>query len=223
MVRPCELKVQSLRKQVTRWRRQHLKPVSKMRLKELELQFDKFEDLLDYLPDGSDVVRAPVARKAISKYRRQHHPPVGKMGRDDVVVYMAKYGISPASGERLKRDKCDVRVDDEVTLRDTRRRRGIHKHDAEIERGRKMAAKHREGMDTGAWPPKTSGRPADMDAEIARLRKKLSKRRVTPQPAKLSKGKLKNKARKPFTTFEVTPDFEQRAAALDAADSSLAW
>ena len=29
-----------------------------MRLKELELQFDKFEDLLDYLPDsGGDVVR----------------------------------------------------------------------------------------------------------------------------------------------------------------------
>jgi len=223
MVRPCELKVQSLRKQVTKWRRQHLKPVSKMRLKELELQFDMFEDLLDYLPDsGGDVVRAPVARKAISKYRRQHHPPVGKMGRDDVVVYMAKYGISPASGERLKRDKCVVRVDDEVTLRDTRRRRGIHKHDAEIERGRKMAAKHREGMDSGAWPPRSKGRPADIGADIERMRKKLDKRRVTPQPAKLSKTR-KKKGRKPFTPFEVTPDFEQRAAALDAADSSMAW
>ena len=62
-----------------------------------------------------------------------------------------------------------------------------------------------------------------MDAEIKRLQKKLSKRRVTPQPAKLSKGRLKKKGRKPFTPFEVTPDFEQRAAELDAADSSLAW
>ena len=189
-----------------------------MRLKELELEFDKFEDLLDYLPDSGDVVRAPVARRAIGKYRREHHPPVGRMGRDDVVVYMAKYGISPASGERLKRDKCDVRVDDQVTLTDSRRRkqRGIHKHDAEIERLRKKAAKQPP-------PPRSRGRPADVGADIERMRKKLDKRRVAPQPAKLSKSRPKKKGRKPFTTFEVTPDFEQRAAELDAADSSLAW
>ena len=36
-------------------------------------------------------------------------------------------------------------------------------------------------------------------------------------------GARKKKGRKPFTPFEVTPDFEQRAAALDAADSSMAW
>ena len=77
-------------------------------------------------------------------------------------------------------------------------------------------------LDSGAWPPRSKGRPADMDAEIQRLRNKL-KRRVTPQPAKLSKSRPKKKARKPFSTFEVTPDFEQRAAELDAADSSLAW
>ena len=46
---------------------------------------------------------------------------------------------------------------------------------------------------------------------------------MTPQPAKLSKGKLKKKGRKPFSTFEVTPEFEQHAADLDAADTSLAW
>ena len=59
MVRPCELKVGSLRKQVTSWRRQHLKPVSRMRLKDLELQFDQFEDLLDYL-STTDVVATNV-------------------------------------------------------------------------------------------------------------------------------------------------------------------
>jgi len=176
MVRPCELKVGSLRKQVTSWRRQHLKPVSRMRLKELELEFDKFEDLLGYLPDSGDVVRAPVARRAIGKYRREHHPPVGRMGRDDVVVYMAKYGISPASGERLKRDKCDVRVDDEVTLKDSRRRkqRGIHKHDAEIERLRKKAAKQPP-------PPRSRGRPADVTGSSS-SRSCTETRRRSPRP-----------------------------------------
>jgi hypothetical protein len=81
MARACELTVAAIRKAILAWRKANLKPVSKMRVKELELSFDQFPDTQLFIPDDqTDTIRAPTARKVISAYRRSHHPPLTKQG-----------------------------------------------------------------------------------------------------------------------------------------------
>ena len=51
MARACELTVAAIRKSIVAWRKANLKPVSKMRVKELEPEFDRFPDAQLFIPD----------------------------------------------------------------------------------------------------------------------------------------------------------------------------
>ena len=72
MVQPCEVTVGTLKKSIAAWRRANLKPVSKMRVADLEREFINFPLADQFLPNGldTDTVNAATARKTISAYRR---------------------------------------------------------------------------------------------------------------------------------------------------------
>ena len=115
MVAPCEVTVPTLKRAIATWRRANMKPVSKMRVKELEQEFVNFPLADQFLPSGhnTESVNAATARRAISAYRRQEHPSLSKQGiwdRNTLEIYMTEFSV-PLSlskyGSKLKRDKCD--------------------------------------------------------------------------------------------------------------------
>ena len=59
-----------------------MKPVSKMRVADLEQEFINFPLADQFLPNGldTDTVNAATARKTISAYWRHEHPSLTKQG-----------------------------------------------------------------------------------------------------------------------------------------------
>ena len=233
MARACELTVAAIRKAILAWRKANLKPVSKMRVKELELSFDRFPDTQLFIPDDqTNTIRAPTARKVISAYRRSHHPPLTKQGiwtRATLISYMDEYGITASGGPRLKHDKCAVVVDDEVTLNPRKKKAKKltrAQMDADIARMRRQLDERNDDEIIAA--------ESELYEPIRGPRKKpraKPKRRVQAIPVSgLSKSKpRKKRARQPgdgmadYQAYVQGNEFAQRAAALDAADGSLAW
>jgi hypothetical protein len=214
MVQPCEVTVGTLKKAISTWRRSNLKPVSKMRVKDLEQEFINFPLADQFLPSGhnTESVNAATARRAISAYRRQEHPSLSKQGiwdRNTLEIYMLEFDI-PLSlskyGAKLKRDKCD---DDE--------RPAVPKP---LSRGQAASeiARMRQQLN------------GDDGVVTLNPRKKAAKRRVAPIPvASLQTKKPRRKKRKAASAGDAVMDYLQgdefaaRARAMDAADSSLAW
>ena len=214
MVQPCEVTVGTLKKAISSWRRAHLKPVSKMRVKELEQEVVNFPLADQFLPSGhnTESVNAATARRAISAYRRQEHPSLSKQGiwdRNTLEIYMTEFSV-PLSlskyGAKLKRDKCD---DDE--------RPAVPKP---LSRGQAASeiARMRQQLN------------GDDGVVTLNPRKKAAKRRVAPIPvASLQTKKPRRKKRKAASAGDAVMDYLQgdefaaRARAMDAADSSLAW
>ena len=214
MVAPCEVTVPTLKRAISTWRRANLKPVSKMRVKELEREFINFPLADQFLPTGldTDTVNAATARKTISAYRRQEHPSLSKQGiwdRNTLEIYMTEFSV-PLSlskyGAKLKRDKCD---DDE--------RPAVPKP---LSRGQAASeiARMRQQLN------------GDDGVVTLNPRKKAAKRRVAPIPvASLQTKKPRRKKRKAASAGDAVMDYLQgdefaaRARAMDAADSSLAW
>jgi hypothetical protein len=232
MARACELTVAAIRAAIVAWRKANLKPVSKMRVKELELEFDRFPDAQLFIPDDqTDTIRAPTARKIISAYRREHHPPLTKQGvwtRDTLISYMDEFNVTASSGTRLKHDKCQVTVDGEVTLNPRKRKPkklSRSQMDADIARMRRKLDERNDEEIIAA--------EAELYEPVRGPRKKATakpKRRVKPTPvAGLSKTKPRRKRRQPgdgladYQAYVQGDEFAARAAQLDAADSSLAW
>lgn len=188
MVQPCEVTVGTLKKSIAAWRRTNLKPVSKMRVAELEQEFVKFPLADQFLPNGldTDTVNAATARKTISAYRRQEHPSLSKQGvwdRSTLEIYMTEFDIPVhlSHGKRMKRDKCDD--DDVVTL---------------------------------------NPRPK-------KAKKASGKRRVQPIPVAPLQAKKPRRKKRPASAGDAVmgylqgTEFAERAAAMDAADSSIAF
>ena len=214
MVQPCEVTVGTLKKAISTWRRSNMKPVSKMRVKELEQEFVNFPLADQFLPSGhnTESVNAATARRAISAYRRHEHPSLSKQGiwdRNTLEIYMLEFDI-PLSlskyGAKLKRDKCD---DDE--------RPAVPKP---LSRGQAASeiARMRQQLN------------GDDGVVTLNPRKKAAKRRVAPIPvASLQTKKPRRKKRKAASAGDAVMDYLQgdefaaRARAMDAADSSLAW
>ena len=214
MVQPCEVTVGTLKKAISTWRRSNMKPVSKMRVKELEHEFINFPLADQFLPSGhnTESVNAATARRAISAYRRQEHPSLSKQGiwdRNTLEIYMTEFSV-PLSlskyGAKLKRDKCD---DDE--------RPAVPKP---LSRGQAASeiARMRQQLN------------GDDGVVTLNPRKKAAKRRVAPIPvASLQTKKPRRKKRKAASAGDAVMDYLQgdefaaRARAMDAADSSLAW
>ena len=214
MVQPCEVTVGTLKKAISTWRRSNLKPVSKMRVKDLEQEFINFPLADQFLPSGhnTESVNAATARRAISAYRRQEHPSLSKQGiwdRNTLEIYMTEFSV-PLSlskyGAKLKRDKCD---DDE--------RPAVPKP---LSRGQAASeiARMRQQLN------------GDDGVVTLNPRKKAAKRRVAPIPvASLQTTKPRRKKRKAASAGDAVMDYLQgdefaaRARAMDAADSSLAW
>jgi hypothetical protein len=214
MVQPCEVTVGTLKKAISTWRRSNMKPVSKMRVKELEQEFVNFPLADQFLPSGhnTESVNAATARRAISAYRRQEHPSLSKQGiwdRNTLEIYMTEFSV-PLSlskyGAKLKRDKCD---DDE--------RPAVPKP---LSRGQAASeiARMRQQLN------------GDDGVVTLNPRKKAAKRRVAPIPvASLQTKKPRRKKRKAASAGDAVMDYLQgdefaaRARAMDAADSSLAW
>ena len=214
MVQPCEVTVGTLKKAISTWRRSNLKPVSKMRVKDLEQEFINFPLADQFLPSGhnTESVNAATARRAISAYRRQEHPSLSKQGiwdRNTLEIYMTEFSV-PLSlskyGAKLKRDKCD---DDE--------RPAVPKP---LSRGQAASeiARMRQQLN------------GDDGVVTLNPRKKAAKRRVAPIPvASLQTKKPRRKKRKAASAGDAVMDYLQgdefaaRARAMDAADSSLAW
>ena len=214
MVQPCEVTVGTLKKAISTWRRSNMKPVSKMRVKDLEQEFINFPLADQFLPSGhnTESVNAATARRAISAYRRQEHPSLSKQGiwdRNTLEIYMTEFSV-PLSlskyGAKLKRDKCD---DDE--------RPAVPKP---LSRGQAASeiARMRQQLN------------GDDGVVTLNPRKKASKRRVAPIPvASLQTKKPRRKKRKAASAGDAVMDYLQgdefaaRARAMDAADSSLAW
>ena len=214
MVAPCEVTVPTLKRAIATWRRTNMKPVSKMRVKELEQEFVNFPLADQFLPSGhnTESVNAATARRAISAYRRQEHPSLSKQGiwdRNTLEIYMLEFDI-PLSlskyGAKLKRDKCD---DDE--------RPAVPKP---LSRGQAASeiARMRQQLN------------GDDGVVTLNPRKKAAKRRVAPIPvASLQTTKPRRKKRKAASAGDAVMDYLQgdefaaRARAMDAADSSLAW
>ena len=213
MVQPCEVTVGTLKKAISTWRRSNMKPVSKMRVKELEQEFVNFPLADQFLPSGhnTESVNAATARRAISAYRRQEHPSLSKQGiwdRNTLEIYMTEFSV-PLSlskyGAKLKRDKCD---DDE--------RPAVPKP---LSRGQAASeiARMRQQLN------------GDDGVVTLNPRKKAAKRRVAPIPvASLQTKKPRRKKRKAASAGDAVMDYLQgdefaaRARAMDAADSSLA-
>jgi hypothetical protein len=214
MVQPCEVTVGTLKKAISTWRRSNMKPVSKMRVKDLEQEFINFPLADQFLPSGhnTESVNAATARRAISAYRRQEHPSLSKQGiwdRNTLEIYMTEFSV-PLSlskyGAKLKRDKCD---DDE--------RPAVPKP---LSRGQAASeiARMRQQLN------------GDDGVVTLNPRKKAAKRRVAPIPvASLQTKKPRRKKRKAASAGDAVMDYLQgdefaaRARAMDAADSSLAW
>lgn len=214
MVQPCEVTVGTLKKAISTWRRSNMKPVSKMRVKELEQEFVNFPLADQFLPSGhnTESVNAATARRAISAYRRQEHPSLSKQGiwdRNTLEIYMTEFSV-PLSlskyGAKLRRDKCD---DDE--------RPAVPKP---LSRGQAASeiARMRQQLN------------GDDGVVTLNPRKKAAKRRVAPIPvASLQTKKPRRKKRKAASAGDAVMDYLQgdefaaRARAMDAADSSLAW
>ena len=214
MVQPCEVTVGTLKKAISTWRRSNMKPVSKMRVKDLEQEFVNFPLADQFLPSGhnTESVNAATARRAISAYRRQEHPSLSKQGiwdRNTLEIYMTEFSV-PLSlskyGAKLKRDKCD---DDE--------RPAVPKP---LSRGQAASeiARMRQQLN------------GDDGVVTLNPRKKAAKRRVAPIPvASLQTKKPRRKKRKAASAGDAVMDYLQgdefaaRARAMDAADSSLAW
>ena len=214
MVQPCEVTVGTLKKAISTWRRSNLKPVSKMRVKDLEQEFINFPLADQFLPSGhnTESVNAATARRAISAYRRQEHPSLSKQGiwdRNTLEIYMTEFSV-PLSlskyGAKLKRDKCN---DDE--------RPAVPKP---LSRGQAASeiARMRQQLN------------GDDGVVTLNPRKKAAKRRVAPIPvASLQTKKPRRKKRKAASAGDAVMDYLQgdefaaRARAMDAADSSLAW
>ena len=191
-----------------------MKPVSKMRVKDLEQEFINFPLADQFLPSGhnTESVNAATARRAISAYRRQEHPSLSKQGiwdRNTLEIYMTEFSV-PLSlskyGAKLKRDKCD---DDE--------RPAVPKP---LSRGQAASeiARMRQQLN------------GDDGVVTLNPRKKAAKRRVAPIPvASLQTKKPRRKKRKAASAGDAVMDYLQgdefaaRARAMDAADSSLAW
>ena len=213
MVQPCEVTVGTLKKAISTWRRSNMKPVSKMRVKDLEQEFINFPLADQFLPSGhnTESVNAATARRAISAYRRQEHPSLSKQGiwdRNTLEIYMTEFSV-PLSlskyGAKLKRDKCD---DDE--------RPAVPKP---LSRGQAASeiARMRQQLN------------GDDGVVTLNPRKKAAKRRVAPIPvASLQTKKPRRKKRKAASAGDAVMDYLQgdefaaRARAMDAADSSLA-
>ena len=214
MVQPCEVTVGTLKKAISTWRRSNMKPVSKMRVKDLEQEFINFPLADQFLPSGhnTESVNAATARRAISAYRRQEHPSLSKQGiwdRNTLEIYMTEFSV-PLSlskyGAKLKRDKCN---DDE--------RPAVPKP---LSRGQAASeiARMRQQLN------------GDDGVVTLNPRKKAAKRRVAPIPvASLQTKKPRRKKRKAASAGDAVMDYLQgdefaaRARAMDAADSSLAW
>ena len=214
MVQPCEVTVGTLKKAISTWRRSNMKPVSKMRVKDLEQEFVNFPLADQFLPSGhnTESVNAATARRAISAYRRQEHPSLSKQGiwdRNTLEIYMTEFSV-PLSlskyGAKLKRDKCN---DDE--------RPAVPKP---LSRGQAASeiARMRQQLN------------GDDGVVTLNPRKKAAKRRVAPIPvASLQTKKPRRKKRKAASAGDAVMDYLQgdefaaRARAMDAADSSLAW
>ena len=214
MVAPCEVTVPTLKRAIATWRRTNMKPVSKMRVKELEQEFVNFPLADQFLPSGhnTESVNAATARRAISAYRRQEHPSLSKQGiwdRNTLEIYMTEFSV-PLSlskyGAKLHRDKCD---DDERPAQPKPLSRG--QAASEIARMRQQLN-------------------GDDGVVTLNPRKKAAKRRVAPIPvASLQTTKPRRKKRKAASAGDAVMDYLQgdefaaRARAMDAADSSLAW
>ena len=213
MVQPCEV-TGTLKKAISTWRRSNMKPVSKMRVKDLEQEFVNFPLADQFLPSGhnTESVNAATARRAISAYRRQEHPSLSKQGiwdRNTLEIYMTEFSV-PLSlskyGAKLRRDKCD---DDE--------RPAVPKP---LSRGQAASeiARMRQQLN------------GDDGVVTLNPRKKAAKRRVAPIPvASLQTKRPRRKKRKAASAGDAVMDYLQgdefaaRARAMDAADSSLAW
>ena len=223
MVQPCEVTVGTLKKAISTWRRSNMKPVSKMRVKDLEQEFVNFPLADQFLPSGhnTESVNAATARRAISAYRRQEHPSLSKQGiwdRNTLEIYMLEFDI-PLSlskyGAKLKRDKCD---DDERPAVPKPLSRG--QAASEIERLQRMRSGDDDVVTLNPRPKK------------AKPKKASGKRRVQPIPvAPLQSKKPRRKKRKqrPASAGDAVMDylqgdeFAERAAAMDMADSSIAF
>ena len=219
MVAPCEVTVPTLKRAISTWRRANLKPVSKMRVKELEREFINFPLADQFLPTGldTDTVNAATARKTISAYRRQEHPSLSKQGiwdRNTLEIYMTEFSV-PLSlskyGAKLHRDKCD---DDERPAQPKPLSRG--QAASEIERLQRMRSGDDDVVTLNPRPKKN---------------KASGKRRVQPIPVAPLQAKKPRKKRKrrPASAGDAVmgylqgDEFAERAAAMDAMDSSIAF